>query len=58
MSQETTQFDDDELWYISYLLKRNIMKHGLCGYDMSISDKINVLLGKMTQDEVDAKNEY
>lgn len=52
------QFDDDELWYISYLIKRNSVKHGLCGYDMSISDKISVLLGKMTQEEVDLKNEY
>ena len=52
------QFTDNELWYISYLITKNVKKHGLCGYDMKISDKIKVLLGKMTQEEVDLKNEY
>ena len=52
------QFDDKELRYIRYLIKRNVAKHGLWGYDMIISDKIKVLLGEMTQEEVDMKNEY
>ena len=51
-------FENDELKYIRFVIRKNIEANGLCEKDIIVLDKMSVLLGEMTQDEVDMKNEY